>query len=145
MSHALRALAIVQLLAVGLFAALFYMISARWITPEGVGIVRLLMSLVAKTGFYLGVIAGVVAAVASLQVQRRVWATVLVILIIFSLYLTDLAYYLLPPLGVSPLLTANAVEYLYVTELVPGLLLALVVLASTFWPHTEVGDEGTST
>jgi hypothetical protein len=141
MNRALRALALAQLLAVGIFAAFFYAISTRSMTPEATGATRLVMALVAKTGFYLGVIAGVVTVVTCLQQQRRVWAAALVALIVLALYLTDLAYYLLPLLGVSPLLALNSIEYLYVTELVPGMLLALVVLASTLWPRPEVAGE----
>jgi hypothetical protein len=137
MNRVLRAFALAEALAWVIYGVIYAIITHRSVTVEGVSTSLMLMNLVALTGFYIGVVAGIVAVVACLQQRRWVWAAALVLLVIVSLYLDYLLYvaYIFFPSVVIMTVRLSASGSRVAFQLFPGLALTLVVLASTFWPR----------
>lgn len=137
MNHVLRAFALAEALTWAIYGVIFVFITHRFMSVQGVGTTVLLMNLDAQTGFYLGVVAGIVAVVSCLQQRRWVWAAALGLLIMLSLYLDYLLYaaYTVFPSVVSVTATLSGTASRVAFQLFPGLALTLVVLASTFWPR----------
>jgi hypothetical protein len=137
MNRVLRIFALAEALTWVIYAVIFAIITHRSLTVQGVDTTILLMNLDAQTGFYLGVVAGVVAVVACLQQRRWAWAAALVLLLIVSLYLDYLLYvaYIFFPSAVILTVRLSSSVSRVTFQLFPGLALTLVVLASTFWPR----------
>lgn len=135
MNHVLRAFALAEALTWAIYTVIFVIITHRSLTAPGVDTTVLLMNLDAQTGFYLGVVAGIVAVVACLQQRQWAWAAVLGLLLILSLYLDYILYaaYAVFPSVVIMTVRLSALESRVAFQLFPGLALTLVVLASTFW------------
>lgn len=137
MNRVLRIFALAEALTWVIYAVIFAIITHRSLTVQGVDTTILLMNLDAQTGFYLGVVAGVVTVVACLQQRRWAWAAALVLLLIVSLYLDYLLYvaYIFFPSAVILTVRLSSSVSRVTFQLFPGLALTLVVLASTFWPR----------
>ena len=137
MNRVLRIFALAEALTWVVYAVIFAIITHRSLTVQGVDSTVLLMNLDAQTGFYVGVVAGIVAVVACLQQRRWAWAAALGLLIVLSLYLDYLlyvAYFFLPSVVIMTVRLSAALTRV-TFQLVPGLVIALVALASTFWPR----------
>lgn len=137
MNRVLRVFALAEALTWAIYGLIYAIITHRAVTIEGVNVSVTLINLVAQTGFYVGVTTGIVAIVACLQQRRWAWAAVLVLLVIVSLYLDYLlyvAYFFLPSVVIMTVRLSAALTRV-TFQLVPGLVIALVALASTFWPR----------
>lgn len=135
MNRVLRIFALAEALTWVVYAVIFAIITHRSLTVQGVDSTVLLMNLDAQTGFYVGVVAGIVAVVACLQQRRWAWAAALGLLIVLSLYLDYLLYaaYAVFPSVVIITVRLSASGSRVAFQLFPGLALTLVALASTFW------------
>lgn len=138
MRWALQLLALAQFAVVAVFGVLTTLTNSQTQPHRTALVLQMLLSLLAQTGFYLGVIACVAAIVASLLLGERRWAMALIVLLLLALYALPVIQDVLPNISFTsswlrPLLALSADWYRFTTELAPGLVLALVVLVFSFW------------
>ncbi|HEV8191973.1 MAG TPA: hypothetical protein VGP82_10885 [Ktedonobacterales bacterium] len=131
MNRVLRILAIAQVLACALYGVLFTVITHQP-SPQTLSTVVALLRVVAPAGFYLGVVAAVVASVACFQQRRWGWAITLVVLVVLALYLAGFFFGVFIWLGGRFWETPSGLLSTPLYQLGPGLVLSVVVLAFTF-------------
>jgi hypothetical protein len=140
MNRVLRIFVLAQVLTCALYAVLFYVITHQRLPFQTISTVVVLLTVVAQTGFYLGVVAAVVASVACFQQRHWGWAITLVVLVILALYLTPLLYFAFVWLAGGRFVASfSGVTGGAAYQLGPGLVLSIVVLAFTFLVRPRPG------